>query len=120
MRQKRSASPSLTIASLAGTPLAEMPGGREFAARYEARFKTPVEIYAPYAYDAAQVLVAAMKRANSVDPAKYLAELAATQMRGVTSMNIAYDEKGDLKDGAITLYRVADGEWKTLEIVARR
>ncbi len=104
-----------TIASLAGLPLAQMPGGEGYAARYKARFNADVEVYSPYAYDATMVLVGAMQRANSTEPAQYLPELAKTQATGVTSANIAYDEHGDLKDGAITVYQVAAGDWKVLE-----
>ncbi|MBI2295941.1 MAG: branched-chain amino acid ABC transporter substrate-binding protein [Betaproteobacteria bacterium] len=104
-----------TVASLAGLPLARMPGGKRYEERYRARFNAPVEIYSPYAYDATRALVAAMKRADSVEPRRYLPELAKTRMAGVTSSSIAYDEKGDLKDSTITVYRVAGGEWKVLE-----
>ncbi|MBI3067720.1 MAG: branched-chain amino acid ABC transporter substrate-binding protein [Betaproteobacteria bacterium] len=104
-----------TIASLAGLPLERMPGGKEYEAGYRAKFGAPVETYSPYAYDATRALIAAMKRADSVDPAKYLPELAGTQMAGVTSSNIAYDEKGDLRDVTITVYRVEHGEWGVLE-----
>lgn len=103
------------IASLAGLPLALMPGGKDYEARYRARFGREVEIYSPYAYDAAQALVAAMKRADSVEPAKYLPELAKTRMAGVTTRELAYDERGDLRDGTVTVYRVERGEWKVME-----
>ena len=103
------------IASLAGLPLARMPGGRDYEARYRARFGTEVEIYSPYAYDAAQALVAAMKRAGSAEPGAYLPELARTRMAGVTTANLAYDAKGDLLDGTVTLYRVEGGAWQVLE-----
>lgn len=108
-----------TIASLAGLPLAQMPGGKDYAAKYKARFNAEVEVYSPYAYDAASILVAAMKRANTTEPAQYLPELAKTQTAGVTSSNIAYDERGDLKDGAITVYQVAAGDWKVLEAAGK-
>jgi branched-chain amino acid transport system substrate-binding protein len=29
--------------------------------------------------------------------------------------NISFDDKGDLKGGAITLYRVEGGQWKVLK-----
>ncbi|HXF66926.1 MAG TPA: branched-chain amino acid ABC transporter substrate-binding protein [Burkholderiales bacterium] len=106
-----------TVASLAGLPLGQMPGGKRYEEKYRARFGTPVEVYSPYAYDAARVLVEAMKRVDSVEPARYLPELAKTNHAGVTSARIAYDEKGDLKDGTITVYRVAGGEWRVLETV---
>jgi branched-chain amino acid transport system substrate-binding protein len=107
------------IASLAGLPLAKMPGGEAYATRYKARFGVDVEVYSPYSYDAAKVLTGAMLRAGSADPAKYLAELAKTKQAGVTSANIEYDEKGDLKDSAITIYRVDGGEWKELQSVGQ-
>jgi branched-chain amino acid transport system substrate-binding protein len=90
-------------------------GGRDYEARYRKRFQAEVEIYSPYAYDATQALVAAMKRADSVEPAKYLPALVKTRMAGVTTSNLAYDEKGDLEDGTITVYRVEGGAWKVLE-----
>jgi branched-chain amino acid transport system substrate-binding protein len=37
----------------------------------------------------------------------------------VTSANIAYDEKGDLRAGTITVYEVSGGEWKVLEAVGQ-
>ena len=108
-----------TVASLAGLPLAQMPGGKDYEARYKARFKEEVQVYSPYAYDAAKVMAAAMMRAGSSDPAAYLPELAKTQAAGVTSANIAYDERGDLREGTITVYRVEGGAWKVVEAVGR-
>lgn len=108
-----------TVASLAGLPLAQMPGGKEYETKYKARFNEEVQIYSPYAYDATKVMIEAMKAAGSSEPAKYLPFLAKTQTAGVTSANIAYDEKGDLRDGAITVYKVEGGEWKVLEAAGK-
>lgn len=69
-----------------------------------------MQIYAPYAYDAANVLIDAMKRANSTDPAKILAELPKTTYTGVTGP-IAFDEKGDLKNGPVTVYEAKNSAW---------
>jgi branched-chain amino acid transport system substrate-binding protein len=106
-----------TVASLAGLPLEEMPGGKEYIAKYKARFNEDVQTYSPYAYDGAMAMFQAMKKANSTDPAKYLPMLAKTSMPAVTSANLAYDSKGDLKNGGITLYKVVDGKWTTLQSV---
>lgn len=103
------------IASLAGLPLDRMPGGPDYAARYKAKFDADVAVYSPYAYDATRVMVSAMQRADSADPAKYLPELAKTKQPGITSANVEYDEKGDLKVGGITVYKVQDGAWTVLE-----
>jgi branched-chain amino acid transport system substrate-binding protein len=103
-----------SYASLPGVPLDKMPSGRDFAARYEARFKQPIQLYAPYCYDAVNVMIAAMQQADSAEPAKYLPLLGKVQHDGVTA-KIAFDEKGDLKGGAITLYQVRQGKWQAVE-----
>ncbi len=100
-------------ASLPGVPLAKMPGGKEFEARFVAKYQ-PIQLYAPYCYDAVNVMIAAMQKAGSVEPAKYLPELAKISHDGVTA-KIQFDEKGDLKGGAITLYQVQQGKWQPLE-----
>jgi len=105
-----------SIASLAGVPLDKMPGGTEFEARFKAKYGE-MEIYSPYGYDATRVLIAAMLKADSTVPAKYLPELAKISYAGVTSPSIAYDEKGDLKDGGITVYKVVKGKWEVLETI---
>ncbi len=106
-----------SIASLAGLPLAEMPGGKAYADKYKKRFGEDVQTYSPYAYDGAMAMFSAMKKANSTDPAKYLPLLAKTDMAGVTSTHIAYDAKGDLRNGGITMYKVEKGEWKPLKSI---
>jgi branched-chain amino acid transport system substrate-binding protein len=97
-----------------------MPEGTKFAEKWTARFNkdgnTPIQLYAPYAYDAVMVVVEAVKRAKSGEPAKILAELPKTSHKGVTT-TITFDEKGDLKDGAITLYQAKAGKWEALETI---
>lgn len=109
-----------TIASLAGLPLDDMPGGKDYVAKYKKRFGTDVETYSPYAYDGAMALFKAMQKANSTDPAKYLPVLAKTEMPAVTTSHLAYDDKGDLKNGGITIYKVENGKWKPLQSVGAK
>jgi len=106
-----------TMASLAGLPLEQMPGGKAYIARYRKRFGSDVQTYSPYAYDGAMALFVAMKKANSTDPAKYLPDLARTEMPAVTTRILAYDAHGDLKNAVITLYKAVDGRWVTLQSV---
>lgn len=103
------------VASSPGVPLDKMPGGKEFSSRFNAKYGQ-IQIYAPYAYDAAMTLMEAMVRADSADPAKYLPELAKTRRQGVSGP-IAFDDKGDLVNGPITLYAVKGGKWDALETV---
>lgn len=98
-----------------GLPIDSMPGGREFRQKFTAKYGV-IQNYAPYAYDAAMTMVEAMKKADSAEPAKYLAELPRIQRAGVTGP-ISFDERGDIRGGAITLYQVKNGKWEVLETV---
>lgn len=104
------------VCSEAGLALSKMEKGADFEKKYQARFNTPVQIYAPFTYDAVNVIIDAMKRANSTDAAKILAAMPATNYNGVIG-NIAFDDKGDLKQGSITLYNYKDKKKSVLDVV---
>ena len=80
-----------------------------FKKKFKDKFGIEVQLYAPYVYDAVNVMVAAMQKANSTEPKKYLPELAKIQYDGVTG-RIAFDQRGDIKDGALTLFTFKDGK----------
>ncbi len=88
----------------------------DFKARFKSKFNMDVQIYAPYVYDATMTLVAAMQKANSTDPKKYLPALAAIKYEGVTG-TIAFDPKGDIKNGALTLYTYKGGKREMVRVV---
>ncbi len=92
-------------------------GMDEFGAKFKKRFNDDVKLYSPYVYDAVYVMVDAMQRAKSSDPAKYLPELAKTTgYKGVTG-TIAFDAKGDIKNGALTLYTFKAGKRDQIAVV---
>jgi branched-chain amino acid transport system substrate-binding protein len=91
----------------AGVPPDKMANAKDFVTRFTAKYG-PIQVYAPYSYDAAMTLIAAMQKANSTDPAKYLPELSKISYDGITA-KVEFDEHGDTKNGAITLYTVKDG-----------
>jgi branched-chain amino acid transport system substrate-binding protein len=101
--------------SLPGIPYENMPGGPKFIERFKAKYGE-IQLYAPYAYDAVMVVVEAIKRAQSAESAKILAELPKTDYQGVTT-RITFDENGDLKDGAISLYVAKGGKWEALDTI---
>lgn len=95
----------------------EKVGMEKFRTDFKAKFGTDVQVYAPYVYDAVKVMVDAMVRAGSADPEKYLPALAATNgYKGVTG-TIAFDEKGDIKNGALTLFTYKGGAREALAVV---
>jgi branched-chain amino acid transport system substrate-binding protein len=98
----------------AGLPPDKMANAADFVKRFTAKYG-PIQIYAPYSYDAAMTLIEAMKKANSTDPAKYLPALASISYDGITA-KIEFDEHGDTKNGAITLYQVQDGKLTPMAI----
>jgi branched-chain amino acid transport system substrate-binding protein len=94
----------VVCAEAGGVEGAQKKSMDEFKGAFKKKFNADVQIYAPYVYDAVMVMVDAMKKANSSDPAKYLPVLAKTDSyKGVTGV-VSFDEKGDLKNGALTLY----------------
>ncbi|MDD2547618.1 MAG: branched-chain amino acid ABC transporter substrate-binding protein [Burkholderiaceae bacterium] len=92
-----------------GSSIAKMPGGLEWKRRYDAKYPGQFQIYSPYTYDAAMLLVDAMKRANSVDPKVYTPELLKAQFKGVTA-NIAFESNGEMKNPAMTFSMYKDGK----------
>ena len=88
----------------------------DFYAAYKKKYNMDVQVYAPYVYDAVNVMVAAMVKAGSAEPAKYLPVLAKIEHKGVTG-NIAFDAKGDIKNGALTLYTYKGGKREQIAVV---
>ena len=89
----------------------------DFYAAFKKKFNADVQVYAPYVYDAVNVMVAAMVKAGSADPAKYLPVLAKTEgYKGVTG-TISFDSKGDVKNGALTLYTYKGGKRDQIAVV---
>jgi len=104
------------VCSEAGMGLEKMDGGAAFEAKYEKRFGQHIQLYAPYTYDAVYIIVDAMKRAKSTDPAKIVAAMPATDYKGVIG-ETTFDSKGDLKHGVISLYGYKDGKKALLDVV---
>ena len=92
-------------------------GMDDFSAAFKKKYNDDVKVYAPYVYDALNVMVAAMVKAGSADPKVYLPELQKTSgYKGVTG-TISFDEKGDVKNGALTLYTFKDGKRDAIGVV---
>ncbi len=83
-------------------------GLEKFNATYKKRFGIDVQIYAPYVYDSIMTIVEAMVKAGSAEPAKYLPVLAQIRHTGLSGV-IAFDQRGDIRDGTLTLYTFKNG-----------
>ena len=100
---------TLLICSVAGESVSMMAKGEDFVRRYKAKFGTGPQVYSPYSYDATFVIAEAIKRAGKPERAAIVAALPQTDYNGLSG-HIAFDQRGDLKDGAISLYNVKDGK----------
>lgn len=109
------------VATSIGLPLAEQPKGQEFQAAFEETFPgQTIEAYDTYAYDAAMVVIEAIKQvATDLGAAEVVTAagkqaiieaVAATNMQGVTG-TVSFDENGDTTNKAVTPYIVRDGAW---------
>jgi len=101
------------LCSQAGIPVAA--ASKKFLDAYKKRFNQEPIIYAPFTYDAANLIIEAMKQADSADPAKYLPELQKISYTGATGP-ISFDEKGDRKDAEITIFVMKSGKLEPLAV----
>jgi branched-chain amino acid transport system substrate-binding protein len=83
---------------------------------YQKRFGHGIQVYSPYVYDAVMTLADAMQQAKSTNPAVYLPFLQKIRHQGVTGV-IAFDAKGNLKNGYLTMYTYQKGERVAMSVV---
>jgi branched-chain amino acid transport system substrate-binding protein len=106
----------VVCAEAGGVEGEEKAGMDKFRADFKKKFGTDVQIYAPYVYDAVMVMATAMQKCNSADPKTYLPCLQKTDYKGVTGP-IAFDSKGDIKNGALTIHTYKDGKLQDIAVV---
>ena len=102
------------VCSQAGIPV--QAANRKFLDAYKARFNAEPIQYSPFTYDSTKLLIAAMQKANSTDPAKYLPALVSINYNGATG-RIEFDEKGDRKDAEMTIFIMKSGRIEPVAII---
>jgi branched-chain amino acid transport system substrate-binding protein len=107
------------LASTVGAPLANQPSAKPFTDAYaKAGFAEPASDFGVYAYDAANVIIAAavkpLKGSSKVSAATRAAIVAGVQHTdmGGASGRLAFDQYGDTQTKVLTLYQVSAGAWK--------
>ena len=81
---------------------------KDFRDAFTARYGE-TKLYAPFFYDATNVVIEAMRRADSTDPAKFTPEMYKVSLQGATG-KIEFDAKGDRKDAEMTIFRMKGGK----------
>lgn len=106
----------LLTCGLPGEWMENLPLGWRYGGRFSRRFNVPGTAFSMYAYDAVQVIVAAVERAGSLDKTAITEALRATEYEGYTGP-IAFDGAGELVRGAVSLYNIEDGNLKWIRSV---
>ena len=102
------------LCSQAGIP--PQAATKAFLEAYKKRFNADPILYAPFTYDAANLIIEAMKQADSTEPAKYLPVLEKRVHNGASG-RIEFDAKGDRKDAEITIFTMKGGKVEPLAVV---
>jgi branched-chain amino acid transport system substrate-binding protein len=102
------------LCSQAGIP--PQAASKKFLDAYKKRFNMDPILYAPFTYDAANLLIEAMKQAGSTDPKTYLPALQKINFTGSTG-NIQFDDKGDRKDAEMTIFTMKGGKIEPIAVI---
>jgi branched-chain amino acid transport system substrate-binding protein len=102
------------LCSQAGIP--PQAADKKFLDAYKKKFNAEPILYSPFTYDAANMLIQAMQKANSTDPKKYLPVLQKLDFTGATG-KIQFDDKGDRKDAEMTIFTMKGGKLEPIAVV---
>ncbi|KKM12211.1 hypothetical protein SY88_04825 [Clostridiales bacterium PH28_bin88] len=93
-----------------GKNIMKLDGGKQFDENYnKAGYKEPYGAYGPYAYDAAKIIVTALKKVGP-DKAALTKEIANTTYQGLLGTT-TFNEVGQTKNIASTIYVVDGGKF---------
>ncbi len=103
-----------TYSTMLGADPHSLPSAKDFVTRYEARHGE-IGSFSAYGYDAANVLIEAIRRAGKKDREAVLAEVRKTKdFQGILGP-VNFDEKGDAIGKSVGLFQVKDGKFVFLE-----
>ncbi len=103
-----------TLAIKPGVPLERIPAGRRFIEDYRAAgYREPYGAYGPYAYDATNILLEALRQVGP-DRAKLVEAIRNIRHRGLLG-EVTFDREGQTRLVAVTRYVVQEGKWTVWE-----
>ena len=112
------------LATSVGAPVDTLDSAKKFVADYNAQgYKDPYAAYGGYSFDAANSIINALKTslkdASDAESARQATVDAMSKVSfdGVTG-KVAFDQYGDTTSKVLTVYKVADGKWATVETKA--
>ena len=119
----------MTLIQLTGPELAEgiyatmlgvdphsVPGAKDFVARYEARHGE-IGSFSAYGYDAANVIIEAIRRAGKKDREAVLVEMRKMKDFPGILGPVNFDERGDAIGKSVGIFKVEKGKFKFIKEV---
>lgn len=100
-----------TYATMIGTDIKSLPQAQEFVRAYEKKYGE-IGSYSAYSYDAANILIQAIRTAGSMDREKVLAVLKEGRTFPGILGQTQFDEKGDTLNRVLSVFRVHNGKWE--------
>lgn len=92
-----------------GAILDKAAAGPAFKEKYKKRFNQDPDVYAASFYDGMMMYADAMKKSNSIEPAKVSAEIVKGAFKGVAG-TYAFDDKGNMKQSPVTVFTFKGGQ----------
>ncbi len=96
-----------------GKDFSTLPAAQPFIKKYKDTYQRDVGSYSAYGYDAANVLLTAIDKAQSTDADKVAAVLKSQPFDTILG-KIEFDSKGDLKEAGYVIWTVKDGKLQVL------
>ncbi|TMD06849.1 MAG: branched-chain amino acid ABC transporter substrate-binding protein [Chloroflexi bacterium] len=93
-----------------------MTGFAEFNTKFKAKYSVDVFQYAPQAFDAANIIMNAVKTAGATKAAILSAVAATKDYKGLVQ-SYTFDSKGDITTSIFTVYKVESGNFKAVKAV---
>ena len=87
--------------------------GQAFLQAYEDRY-TDCPIFGPEAYDAACILIEALRRAGVADRGEVLSEIRSVQGFSGATGPVSFQPNGNRRDAQVTIWQVIDGQMTLL------
>ena len=109
-----------TYVTFGGVPPSELKGkGREFYEAYKKKFNSEPEAYAVYGYEAAKVILDAVRRAGKKDREAVRAAVAATKDFDGALGRWSFDENGDTSLKVMMVEEIKNGKFTPVKIVVQ-
>jgi branched-chain amino acid transport system substrate-binding protein len=89
----------------------KLPSAQPFLQKYKAVYGHDEGAYSVYGYDAANVLLTAIDKAQSTDPDKVAAVLKSQTFDTILGQ-IDFDQKGDIKESGFVIWTIKDGQFQ--------